>query len=151
MTRRHLLLALLLATPLATDCGGPAIDPVARLLDDIAVAATQHDAEAIVAALADGFSGQGGLGRSEVAAELRRYFGLYENVEVGLADVVIERSGGRATARFRAVFAGKPKAISGPAGLLPDAERFSFETSVVEEGGAWRIAAATWERLGPRP
>lgn len=143
---------LLLSLAVLASCSKPAGDPVARVLQEIATAATERDAEAIVARLAPGFAGQGGFGTVETRAELRRYFALYESVEVGLADVVIERpQSGGANARFRANFAGKPKAIGGLAGLLPDAERFRFEVTLVERDANWRVSAASWERLAAPP
>jgi hypothetical protein len=141
---------LLLGVSLLVSCSKPAGDPVAQALQDMAGAAADRDADALVARLAPGFAGQGGIGAAETAAELRRTFALYESIEVGLADVVIERpQAGTALARFRASVAGKPKSIGGLAGMLPDAERLRFEVALAEADGTWRVTSATWERLAP--
>ncbi len=116
----------------------------------MADAATRRDADAILGRLAPGFAGQGGLVASDLGLELRRYFALYDSIEVGLADLVIERpQAGAAVARFKASVAGKPKAIGGLAGLLPEVERLGFEVSLTEAGGTWRVTGALWERLAP--
>jgi hypothetical protein len=103
------------------------------------------DADAIVARLTPTFTGEGGIDRAEVSAELRRHFSLYESVEIGLAEVATERQPGGATVRFRAAFAGKPKNIGGLAGLLPDAARYRFELTLVGEGTDLKVSRASWQ------
>jgi predicted component of type VI protein secretion system len=121
---------------------------VANTLDEVARAATRRDADAILERLSATFTGQGGLTRAETGAELRRYFALYALVEVGLADVAIDRpQRDTAVARFRASFAGRPRAVAGLRGMLPEAERFRFEVTLAEQDGEWRLVGATWERL----
>lgn len=71
---------------------------------------------------------------------------MYEKVEVGLADVAVERQTGATTVRFRAVFTGKPRNIGGLAGMLPDAARYRFELTLVGEGTDLRVGRASWQR-----
>ncbi len=72
---------------------------------------------------------------------------LYKSVEVGTAGLEVDRSGSSPVARFRASFAGKPREIRGLAGMLPDAARFRFELTLVDEGGALKVAKAAWQRI----
>lgn len=147
-TRRGVLVAFGLV--LLGACSRPKGDPVEALLHEIAEAAARRDADAVLARLSPAFSGPGGMTAAEVGVELRRHFALYDSIEVGLADFVVERPRmGAATARFRAAVAGKPKAIGGLAGLLPEAERLAFDVTLQESDGAWRVSGATWERLAP--
>lgn len=106
-----------------------------------------QNADAFGAQLAAGFAGDGGLDRAAALAELRRYFTLYRSVEVGTAGLEVDRSSPSPVARFRASFAGKPKEMQGLAGMLPDAARFHFELTLVEEGGALKVARASWQRI----
>lgn len=106
-----------------------------------------QDADAFGAHLAAGFLTEGGLSRAEALAELRRYFALYKDLEVGTAGLESDRSGAAPTARFRASFAAKPREIRGLAGVLPDTARFRFELTLVEEGGGLKVAKASWQRI----
>ena len=148
---RRTLPALLVAALLLAACHRPAGDPVERTLNAIAAAARERDADAVLSRLASGFTGTGGLSLQETGVELRRYFALYDSVEVGIADLEIERpEPGIARARFRVSLSGKPKAIGGLAGMLPDVERLRFEATLAERED-WRLTAATWERLASTP
>lgn len=138
---------------LAAGCGEkPPADPIERLLFDLRKAAVAQDADAFATHLSDGFVGQGGLGRADAQNELRRYFLLYESVEVGTAGLEVDRAGPAPVARFRASFSGKPKDIQGLSGMLPEAARFRFELVLAEEGGVLRVARASWQRIeAPAP
>lgn len=128
-------------------CRGPALDPERQLLEDARRAAEERDADGVLACLAGSFQGDGGLGKSEAGAELRRYFALYKSVEIDLVDIVIERPAEGRRATFRAAFSGKPKDIGGLAGMLPEASQFRFEVSLAEEGGSFKIARASWKQI----
>jgi hypothetical protein len=133
-------------------CGPkPPSDPVERLVFDLAQAAMAQDADRFGSHLGQGFTGEGGLGRAEALAELRRYFTLYKSVEIGTAGLTVDRSGAAPLARFRASFAGKPKDIQGLAGLLPETARFQFELTLLDEGGALKVARAAWQRVEAPP
>lgn len=72
---------------------------------------------------------------------------LYKSVEVGTAGLEVDLSAAAPVARFRASFSGKPKDIQGLAGVLPDAARFRFELTLVDEGGVLKVAKASWQRI----
>jgi hypothetical protein len=126
-------------------------DPHERLLFELCRAAGDQDADAFAEQLAAGFAGEGGLAKGDVANELRRYFALYESVEVATAGLEVEPAGGGPTVlRFRASFSGKPRNVGGLAGMLPDAARFRFEIAVAEEQGRLRVVRGSWQRVeGP--
>jgi hypothetical protein len=136
---------------LATACRAAPADPVERLLADLTGFVANKDADAILECLAPEFAGEGGLGRADVAGELRRYFALYKSVEVGLADVGIDRQPAGATVRFRASLAGKAKDIGGLAGLVPETARYRFELTLVGEGKQLKIARASWRAMEREP
>lgn len=139
---------LLLPALASLACGPQApVDPVERLLFELTRAVVAQDADAVGARLAGSFSAEGGLGRAESLAELRRYFSLYESIEIGTAGLEIGRSGSEAVARFRASFGGRPRQVRGLAGLLPEAARFRFELTLVDEAGELRVARAAWQRI----
>lgn len=139
---------LLLPALASLACGPePPADPVERLLFELTRAATARDADAVEARLATTFSGEGGQSRAEALGELRRYFSLYESIEVATAGLEVERAGPAPVARFRASFAGKPRQVRGLAGWLPETARFRFELTLVEEAGALRVARAAWQRI----
>ncbi len=129
-------------------CGPkPPADPVERLLFDLARAAMSQDTEAFGTHLASGFVGEGGWTKADTLSELRRYFTLYQSVDVGTAGLEVDRSGAAPVARFRASFAGRPKDIKGLAGVLPESARFQFELTLVEEAGMLRAARASWRQI----
>lgn len=137
---------------MALACGPkPPTDPVERLVFDLSQAAMAQDADAFGGHLTTSFSGEAGLSRSDALGELRRYFTLYESVEVGSAGLEVDRSGAAPVARLRVSFAGKPKDIKGLAGILPETARFQFELTLAEEAGALKVARAAWQQIETTP
>jgi hypothetical protein len=110
-----------------------------------------RDADAFGGHLTTAFSGQGGLSRSDALAELRRYFMLYDSVEIGSAGLELDRSGPAPVARLRVSFAGKPKDVKGLAGMLPETARFQFELTLAEEAGGLKVARAAWQQIETTP
>jgi len=133
-------------------CGPkPPADPVERLLFDLSRAAMAQDAEAFGQHLAAGFVGEGGWTKADALNELRRYFTLYQSLEVGTAGIEVDRSAAAPSVRFRASIAGKPKDIKGLAGMLPETARFQFELGLIEEAGAVNVARASWRQIDAAP
>ena len=130
----------------AVGCGGPA-DPVRQLLDGVAAAAQERDAEGVLVRLAPSFRGAGGMDRAAAGAELRRYFALYAGLDVTLSEVEVEPDDDGARARFRADLSGRPKDLPGVEGLLPRASAFRFDVRAAPEGDGWTIVSAEWERV----
>ena len=127
-------------------CGAPP-DPVRQLVEDVAAAAEDRDAESVLSRLAPSFRGTGGLDRAAVGAELRRYFALYSGLDVTLSDVEVEPEEEGARARFRADLSGRPKDLPGMEGLLPRASAFRFDVLAVPAADGWTIVSAEWERV----
>jgi hypothetical protein len=123
-------------------------DPVRETLDRIAKAAHGRDVQAVTAELAAEYRDEKGSARSDIEETLRGLFAAYETVDVTLRDVLIERAEGAARARFRADFSGKPRAVPGLAGLLPSSASYRFDVRLTSDGSAWRVAWASWERIG---
>lgn len=138
------LLACLAAV--APACAKP-VDPVDRLLADVAKAAESRDAPAVLEHLTPDFRGQGGLGRAEAGAELRRTFALYDSLEVLLSEVSTERDEGSARVTLRADFSGRPRQVAGLEGWLPRASTFRFELRLAPDTEGWKLSAASWQRI----
>ncbi len=122
-------------------------DPVRAALFEVADATERTDADAVLAHISDSFTGPGGEGKEQVAAELKRYFFAYESLGVTLSDIVLEKGRDRARAFFNAELTGNPRQIGGLDGLLPRSSKWKFEVTLVLEGKAWRISTGKWERL----
>jgi hypothetical protein len=142
-------LTSLLAVASSGSCAFEPVDPMRALVDALAEAAEDRDADGILEHLDPGFSAQGGLTRADAAASLRRYFAGYERIDVEVYDV--ETLPGEAVSRVRARvgFTGQANRTLGLEGLLPPSAVYRFDLDVVEYDGAWRVTRAAWERATP--
>jgi len=138
---------LVVSGPLS--CAREPNDPVRALVDALAEAAEDRDADGILERLDPGFSAQGGLTRADAAASLRRYFAGYETIDVEVFDV--ETLPGEAVSRVRARigFTGQANRTLGLEGLLPPSAVYRFDLDVAEHDGAWRVTRAAWEQAAP--
>jgi hypothetical protein len=136
---------LVVVSAVAAACGGSR-DPVERLLVDLEAAAEDRDAGAVLEHLAPGFHGRGGLDRTGAGAELRRYFGLYREVEVEVSEVRVAGPDRRRVS-CRIDFSGRARSVPGLEGMLPGTSAYRFELDLVPDGSRRRIVAAAWERL----
>ena len=151
MRHRHPV-ALLATLVLVASCGGGGRDPVRATVDVAVKAANSRDAKKVVSLLSSGFQAADGSSRADAAAMLERSFAAYENLNVTISDVRIERAEGAARARLRADMSGQPRRIGGLDGLVPSSSAYDFDLRLVAEDGAWRIAWAQWNPSGaPAP
>jgi hypothetical protein len=118
-------------------------DPIGGTIRDVAKAAEDRDAGAVVERLAAGYADENG-GRREAEDMLRRYFFGYRSINVSIRDLQTWQNGPTAQARFRVDFAGVPKEIGGIDQLLPSSAAYRFEVWLVQEKGEWKISAAQW-------
>jgi hypothetical protein len=139
---------LAMALIAAPSCGAKK-DPVQALIDDLEDAAERKDAEGIGARLADDFRGQNGMGRADAVANIRRYLAGYEEVDLEVYDVKVQRGDGSADASFSAEFSGRALSIGGLGGLLPPEALYRFDLHAVERGGTWKVQRAAWEEAAP--
>lgn len=138
---------LVAATLLAGACskGG---DPVRGTLDGLAEAAEERDAGGVAQRLSASFKDAAGTGKEETAATVKRYLAAYESLGVSLSDVAVERGPDRAHATFVAELAGTPSKAFGLDGILPRSSTWKFDVRLaLEEGKAWRVVEARWERV----
>jgi len=119
-------------------------DPVRETLDRLVQAAEERDSTSVVAYLAQGFQASDGSGRADAEATLRRYFAAYEDLEVKLSDLSIERAPAAARVSFRADLSGAPRKIGGIEGWLPRSSSYRFELRLVPEGNRWKVAWASY-------
>ena len=119
-------------------------DPIARLVKDVADAAEERDAGEVMQHVAASYDN-----RAEVENTLRRYFFGYKTFDVTVRDLESTVSGSEAFATFNVDFIGIPKTIGGMDQLLPRSATYRFDITLVQEGGAWKISSARWERRGP--
>jgi hypothetical protein len=138
-------LALLAALALAA-CGGPPEDPVERLVHELSSAAQDRDAAAVGEHLAADFRGEGGMGKAEAVATVRRSLAGYDRIGVEVFDLQREEAG---RVRFRVDFSGKPKDVGGLAGLLPEAAVYEFELELSGEDSALEVRSAGWRPWTP--
>jgi hypothetical protein len=140
---------LLLALAALPACSRAPADPVAGLLAELTAAAEARDAARFGARLSARFRGDGGLGRPEAIALVRRYFAAYESVAIDVYDVETERDGPAARVRCVAEFSGRARQVLGLPGLLPPSDAYRFTLEVSDEGGTWRVREASWEPAAP--
>jgi hypothetical protein len=95
--------------------------------------------------LSGGFQSAEGAPRSEVEAQLRRYFAAYEDLDVEISELAIERAERAARATFRADMSGKVRKIGGLEGILPSRSAWRFEVRFVPEGDRWKVAWVSYQ------
>jgi hypothetical protein len=135
---------------LAGGCARATPDPVRALLAELESAAEARDADRFRARLSDGFTGQDGLAKADVHAELRRYFAAYESIAIDLYQVEPERQDGAARIRLKVAFSGQARRAFGLEGLLPPSALYAFDLEARDEAGTWRVTRAQWEKIeGP--
>jgi hypothetical protein len=115
-------------------------DPIARLMSDVADAAEERDAGAVMRHVSASYPN-----RAEVENTLRRYFFAYKTFDVTVRDLETTVSGSEAFATFNVDMIGVPKQVGGMDQFLPRAATYRFDVTLVEEGGEWKIASARWE------
>jgi hypothetical protein len=141
----RLLLAVALA--FAAACSRAPADPVEALLAELEAAAEARDADRFGERLAHGFQGGPGLGRLEALAQLKRHFAAYESVALEVYGVESDRDGQAARVRCVVEFSGEARKAFGLEGLLPPSAVYRFDLDVAEEGGRWKVRAATWQQV----
>jgi hypothetical protein len=124
-------------------------DPVQALVDDLEAAAEDKSADRFRDLLTDDFEGQGGIGRAEAAAQLRRYFAAYEKVALEVYDVSVRRADGSADVAFRVEFSGEPLRVGGLGGLLPPGASYRFDLHLVDQPRGFKVQRAAWEAMTP--
>lgn len=117
-------------------------DPIAGAIHEVAEAAEDRDASAVVEMLSPSYEG-----RAEIESTLRRYFFAYRSVNVSIKDLQTWENGPVGQARFRVDFAGVAKEISGIDQLVPSSASYQFEVWLTKEGGDWKISAAKWQPI----
>ena len=141
MRRAWLASAFLLGTLLLGACTGT--PPEQRLREAMAsmqAAIEQRDAAALADHLADDFVGPDGMDRDGARRMAMVMLRRHRNVGVTLGPPDIELQDGHATVRFAAV-------LTGGSGVLPESARVQdVTTGWRDEGGAWRLTSADWER-----
>ena len=138
--------ALLLSAALtAASCSKPSGDPIRALVDEVAAAAEDRDADAVAARLSDAFQGQQALAKADIVAALRRYFAAYESIDLEVFDVLPETADGVTRVRTRVGFTGTAQKAFGLQGLLPPSAVYTFDFDARDEGGVWRVTRASWE------
>jgi hypothetical protein len=122
-------------------------DPVTRTVHEVAEAAEDRDAAAVVAFLDASYKDANG-GRAEAEQSLRRYFFAYRSVDVAVRDLETRRTGSTAAARFRVDFSGVPKTVGGIDQFLPRSASYLFDVFLVEQNGEWKFTSAHWQQIG---
>ena len=118
-------------------------DPIAGTIRQVADAAEDRDAAAVIERLSTSYEG-----RAEIESTLRRYFFAYRSVNVSIKDLQTWENGPVGQARFRVDFAGVAKEISGIDQLVPSSASYQFEVWLTKENGDWKISAAKWQPVG---
>ncbi|MFN2385640.1 MAG: hypothetical protein ABR576_05070 [Thermoanaerobaculia bacterium] len=131
---------------LAASCGNG--DPVRESIGRVVAAAEKRDAAAVVEMLSPDFQSAEGAARADVESLLRRYFAAYENLDVEISDLSIERAERAARATFRADLSGKVRKIGGLEGILPSGSSWRFEVRLVPAEDRWTVA---WVSYQPAP
>jgi hypothetical protein len=130
-----LLLALFLA------CGEK--DPVARVIADVADAAEERNAGAVLEHLSSHYSDSNG-GRREIELTLRRYFFAYKTIDITVQHLETTHSSSSGRAAFRVLFIGTPKSVGGMDQFLPRTASYDFDVWLEKEDGDWKITTAQW-------
>lgn len=142
MKRLFLVVAACLALAVA-GCGGET-DPVKETIDRIEGAAEDRDADAVMKNVAASFTSAAGGSREEAAMTLRRYLKMYQQLEIRISDLQINRDTNLATARFHADLIGAPTKLGGLDSILPRSSSYDFKIELAPEGKQWKVTWASW-------
>ena len=145
MPKRSRLVAAALC--LALSCAKKG-DPVQQTLDRMVRAANERDAAALFENVAPEFQAADGSGRGDAEALVHRIFAAYEILNVSIHDVQSEKGENAARVRFRADMSGQPLKVGGLQGLLPSSAKYDFDLRLTSDGKKWKIAWASWQRVG---
>jgi hypothetical protein len=118
-------------------------DPIAQLVGNVADAAEERDAGAVMQHVATSYEN-----RAEIENTLRRYFFAYKTFEVTVRNLESTVSGSEAFATFDVDMIGVPREVGGMDQFLPRAATYRFDVTLAEEGGGWRITSARWTPRG---
>ncbi len=131
---------------LAAACSRAPSDPVPALLAELERAAEARDATAFAERLSTQFRDDHGLDREQAVQQLKRWFAGYESVALDVYGVEVDRAPGVPAARVRCVvdFRGQGRRLLGLEGLLPPAAAYRFSFAAADEGGTWRVRAASY-------
>lgn len=142
MKRLFLVVAACLAL-VAAGCGGEK-DPVKETIDRIEKAAEDRDADGVIENLAPSFTDAAGQPRQEAVDTIRRYLMAYQQLEIRISDLQINRDTNLATARFHADLIGAPTKLGGLDSILPRSSSYDFKIELAPEGKQWKITWASW-------
>ena len=108
-------------------------------------AVEDRDADAFAGWLARGYHDAEHADPASAAAHVRQLGAGYDALKIDVSRLAVEDLGTSRRARFRAELSGTPKNVGGFDAFLPRRSAWDFETSLVYEGGRWRIATASWK------
>jgi hypothetical protein len=125
-------------------------DPIQECLDALVQSANARDADRFFQQVAADFQGADGSARADAQVLLRRLFAGYENLDVTIRDVSIERAESAARVRLRADLAGQPRKLGGLDGFLPRTSSYDFDMRLAPDTGSgkWKVAWASWQPRG---
>ncbi|MEP7132189.1 MAG: hypothetical protein ABI914_03420 [Acidobacteriota bacterium] len=119
-------------------------DPVTDTVNELARAARDRDAKALLDLVAADFQAADGSRKPDLEPTLRQFFAAWESLDVTVRDLKVERSENAALARFRLDLSGRARKIPGLEGLLPSSSSWQFETRLAPSNGRWRVTWASW-------
>jgi hypothetical protein len=122
-------------------------DPIASTIGQIADAAEERDASAVLEHLSSTYSDANG-GRREVELALKRYFFAYNSIDITVHQLETSHTASTGRATFRVIFLGSPKSIGGMDQFLPSSANYLFDVWLVKEDGDWKIVTAQWREAG---
>jgi hypothetical protein len=119
-------------------------DDPARPIHDAAAAVSARRPDDVAECLTRAYHDPEHADPQSVVARVRQLTAAYEHLKVDVSRLTVEDLGASRRARFRAELSGTPKNVPGLEGFLPRKSAWDFETTLVYEGGRWRIATASW-------
>ena len=135
--------ALLAIGLLLSSCGKKKDDP-GRTITRIMEAVERKDPETVAEWLSRDYHDLEHENPAAVVARVRQLITGYESAKIRVSRLQVDDLGASRRARFRAELSGTPKNVPGLEGFLPRSSAWDFETSLVYEGGRWRLATASW-------
>jgi hypothetical protein len=131
-----------LAGLLLVSCGRR--DEVTEPITRVVAAVEKRDADEVARWLTQGYHDSEHADPAAVVARVKQLVFGYERLKITVSRLHVEDLGATRRARFRAELSGTPKNLPGLEGLLPRSSAWDFEVSLVNEGGRWLIATASW-------
>ncbi len=123
-------------------------DKVKKVITNVQKAAEEKDIKKIISSISGTYNDPQGNNLESIRRLLIAYFYQFPKIAAYIPNLAVSVKGSSATTAFQAVLTSKG-ADESTQGVLPESLGvYTFEVALKKESGTWKVASATWERVG---